>query len=71
MTSSTPITRVTLLKIPDEKHQGIALAGFETFTKNQKKVRFVYSFPFRKTFAFSCPSLGSLLPISAQPSHQE
>lgn len=32
------ITRVTMIKIANEDHIPIALKGFETFTKNQKKV---------------------------------
>ncbi|KUJ16046.1 uncharacterized protein LY89DRAFT_101948 [Mollisia scopiformis] len=33
---TTEITRVTMIKIP-EQYLDIALKGFETFTKNQKK----------------------------------
>jgi hypothetical protein len=35
---STPITRVTMIKIPSEEQQAIALQGFETFTKTQQRV---------------------------------
>jgi hypothetical protein len=34
---TTQITRVTMIKIPSEEHQKIALQGYEVFTKNQKK----------------------------------
>jgi hypothetical protein len=32
------ITRVTMIKLPSEKHILIALEGFQNFTKRQKKV---------------------------------
>lgn len=35
----TEITRVTMIKIPSEEQQALALEGFKTFTQNQKKVR--------------------------------
>jgi hypothetical protein len=35
---TSEITRVTMIKIPSETHQSLALQGFETFTKNQKRV---------------------------------
>jgi len=34
---TTPITRVTMIKIPSEGHVAIALEGFKIFAKNQKK----------------------------------
>jgi len=37
MATATPITRVTMLEIPGEAHQAIALQGFEVFTKTQQK----------------------------------
>jgi hypothetical protein len=38
MAATTLITRVTMIKIPNEEHIPIALKGFETFAKHQQKV---------------------------------
>ena len=43
---STEIVRVTMIKIPGgEAGQALALEGFKTFTKNQKKVIYQSSKP--------------------------
>jgi hypothetical protein len=42
---SSEITRVTMIKIPSEAHQVIALQGFETFTVNQKRVFYQQELP--------------------------
>lgn len=37
---TSQVTRVTMIKLSKEEHIAIALQGFETFTKNQEKVRY-------------------------------
>ncbi|KAF9889832.1 hypothetical protein FE257_006922 [Aspergillus nanangensis] len=37
MSTAGPITRVTMIKIPSDEHQAIALVGFTEFAKTQQK----------------------------------